>query len=327
MYVFNIVVSTKVYVKSEFDFIHSLRRRSPASLIGDDCAVLPKDAATDLLVTADMLIEDIDFRLDWTKPEFLGHKALAVSLSDIAAMGGRPIWAMLSIGVPETIWKSDFVDRFYNGWFELAAECGVELVGGDLSRAPDKLVIDSIVGGEVAKGRAIRRSGTKIGDRIFVSGSLGGAAGGLKLLESGERLNAEMTTSSDLLIIKQLKPCAKLAVSNILQTLQLATSMIDLSDGLSSDLAHICSESHVGAIIQAEKVPVDDDLQRVFGTDTAFDLALHGGEDFALLFTVSPENSLDVPGACIGEITESGIDIVDGVGTRPLEPLGFQHFQ
>ena len=108
-------------MKSEFDFIEKIRRLTqPKSFkigIGDDCAVLPKDSKTDLVITADLLVEDIDFRLDWTKPEFIGHKALAVSLSDVAAMGAKPIWAMLSIGIPEKIWKTDFVEKFYDGWF------------------------------------------------------------------------------------------------------------------------------------------------------------------------------------------------------------------
>ena len=107
-------------MKSEFEFINDLKSRFSLDKIGDDCAVLPKNETTDLLITADLLIEDIDFRLEWTKPEFLGHKALAVSLSDIAAMGGTPKWALMSIGVPKDLWKTDFLDRFYDGWHKLA---------------------------------------------------------------------------------------------------------------------------------------------------------------------------------------------------------------
>src|SRR5436190_1700034 len=164
-------------MKSEFEFINDLKSRFSLDKVGDDCAVLPKDDKTDLLVTADLLIEDIDFRLEWTTPEFLGHKALAVSLSDIAAMSGTPKWALLSIGVAENLWKTDFLDRFYAGWHKLAAKYELELVGGDISRSHDKLVIDSIVGGEVQHGKAILRSGAKPGDGIYISGTLGGAAG------------------------------------------------------------------------------------------------------------------------------------------------------
>ncbi len=145
-------VSTPNQMRSEFDFIQNIKNKYGLGKIGDDCAVLPKDDKTDMVVTADMLVEEIDFRLDWTTPEFLGHKALAVSLSDIAAMGAAPDWAMLSIGVPPELWENDFLDRFYAGWHKLAAEHSVELVGGDISRVPDKFVIDSVVGGSSAEG-------------------------------------------------------------------------------------------------------------------------------------------------------------------------------
>ena len=161
--------------RSEFDFIQNIKNKFLLGRVGDDCAVLPKNDKTDLLVTADMLVEEIDFRLAWTTPGLLGHKALAVSLSDIAAMGGQPVWAMISIGVPEKLWKTDFLDRFYDGWFALARQFNVELVGGDVSRTPDKVTIDSIVGGEVEKGRAVLRSSANPGDAIFVTGTLGGA--------------------------------------------------------------------------------------------------------------------------------------------------------
>src|SRR5690348_13359605 len=126
-------------MQSEFEFIEKIRsRQSNSSIktgIGDDCAVIPKNSKTDLVITTDLLVEDIDFRLDWTIPEFLGHKALAVSLSDIAAMGANPVWAMLSIGIPEKIWKTDFVENFYEGWFALAEKFGVVLIGGDVSKS------------------------------------------------------------------------------------------------------------------------------------------------------------------------------------------------
>ena len=130
-------------------------KRFNLAKIGDDCAVLPKDEQTDLVITTDLLVEDIDFRLDWTTPEFLGHKSLAVSLSDVAAMGAKPVWSMLSIGIPTKIWKTNFVDKFYEGYFELAKKFDVEFVGGDVSKTPDKIVIDSIVAGEVEKGKAV----------------------------------------------------------------------------------------------------------------------------------------------------------------------------
>src|SRR5205085_65830 len=137
---------------SEFEFIDRMKSKYGLTRIGDDCAVLPKDDLTDTVITADMLVEDIDFRLDWATPGQIGLKALAVSLSDIAAMGGDPKWAMLSVGVSEKLWKTDFLDLFYSGWHALAAQFGVELIGGDVSRTPEHIVIDSIVGGEVPNG-------------------------------------------------------------------------------------------------------------------------------------------------------------------------------
>ncbi|HEY9285754.1 MAG TPA: AIR synthase related protein, partial [Pyrinomonadaceae bacterium] len=168
---------------SEFDFIARLRGRTPAGRarglvrgIGDDAAVLRPGAKTDTVVTADLLVEDVDFRLTTSAPGALGHKALAVSLSDIAAMGARPRWALISVGLPPRVWDSPFLDEFYEGFFRLAGEHNVALVGGDVSRTPDRVVVDSIVVGEVARGRAVLRSGARAGDQIFVTGSLGGAA-------------------------------------------------------------------------------------------------------------------------------------------------------
>jgi len=331
LYVFNEVVSITFSVKSEFELIHSLRSRSAVSAIGDDCAVLPKDEWTDLLITADMLIEDVDFRLQWTTPDSLGHKALAVSLSDIAAMGGKPVWAMLSLGVPQELWENGFVEAFYSGWYELAGKYDVSLVGGDISRSTGKLVIDSIVGGEVAHGKAIRRSGAQIGDGIFVTGSLGGAAGGLDLLENGFVQRENIGPEHARLAARQLKPDPQLTTANLLFSLGVVTSMIDVSDGLSSDLGHICNESAVGARIYADRLPVDRDLHEIFGEERAFAMALNGGEDLGLLFTGNTEaiNAAAVAGATnIGEVTGSAgsIDLVEGDRSSPLEPLGFRHF-
>lgn len=311
---------------SEFEFIQNIKTKFSLKAVGDDCAVLPKDAETDLLVTTDMLVEDIDFRLDWTTPEFLGYKALSVSLSDIAAMGGQPVWSMLSIGVPESLWKTNFLDRFYDGWFALAREFKVELVGGDVSRTSNKVVIDSIVAGEVEKGSAILRSTARPGDAIFVTGTLGGAAGGLRLLEAEER-----TVDADDLLQKQLQPKPQLGSAKLLQLLGIATSMIDLSDGLSSDLRHICNASTVGAFLRSESVPVNADLPAHFSAKDCTEMALNGGEDFELLFTVSKKNILHPK---LGEFTHIG-DITANVGmielsidgkSQILEPKGFRHF-
>ncbi|MGD9564391.1 MAG: thiamine-phosphate kinase [Pyrinomonadaceae bacterium] len=315
-------------MRSEFDFIQHLKQKYALNRIGDDCAVLPRDGKTDMVVTADMLVEGIDFRLDWTTPEFLGHKALAVSLSDIAAMGAGPDWAMLSIGVPPGLWGDHFLDMFYTGWHELAAEHDVELVGGDISRVPDHLVIDSIVGGAVPKGQAILRSGAHPGNAIYVTGPLGGAARGLQLLQSGESIGKAAADVIPLLL-RQLRPTPKLADGERLRSDSIATAMIDISDGLSSDLAHLINASGVGARLYADSIPVEDPISG--GSADALENALHGGEDFELLFTADPKKVSTANSSeffRIGEVTANAgiIELIVDDETQILEPKGYRHF-
>jgi thiamine-monophosphate kinase len=314
---------------NEFEFIKNIKNRFSLKAIGDDCAILPKDAETDMAVTADMLIENIDFRLDWTTPQLLGHKALAVSLSDLAAVGAEPRWAMLSIAIPEFLWNAKFLDPFYDGWHDLASVFGVELVGGDISRTDSGLVIDSTVAGDVPRGSALMRSGARPGDGIYVSGPLGSAAGGLRMLENGERLSS---TKTNALLMKQLKPEPRVSLGTNIRSSGVATAMIDLSDGLSSDLAHICSASGVGAVVNANDLPFDGDLMTfAVSIDTMLDLALNGGEDFELLFTASNEeiSALGLPEIFrIGEVTANvGVIELNRNGANELlPPKGFRHF-
>lgn len=313
-------------MKSEFQFIRSIKDRFSLSEIGDDCAVLPKDKESDLLISADMLVQDVDFRLEWAKPADIGYKSLAVSLSDIAAMGGTPLWSLISLAVPESLWNDDFLDNFYEGWYFLAKKHAVELVGGDISSTNDKFVIDSIVLGEVPKGRAIRRSGAKPGDHIYVSGTLGGAAGGLRLLE-----RSQIDPESHL-IEKQLRPTPQVALGKHLNALGIVTSMIDISDGLSSDLAQICHSSGVGACIEAEKIPIDPNLAEAFtDRNEILEFAVNGGEAFELLFTVSPKNTdrlRDLDVVRLGTVTEHAdtLEISHNGNTKELLPGGFRHF-
>ena len=327
-------------MKSEFELIKSIAAKSeirnPKSEIragiGDDCAVIGQNGKFDLVITTDLLIEDVDFRLSWTTPEFVGHKALAVSLSDAAAMGAKPVWALISIGVPAQLWATDFVERFYDGWFALAGKFNVALVGGDVSRAPDKLVIDSIVAANVPKNRAVLRSGARVGDSIFVTGSLGGAAAGLRLLE--QNLNRAPNQFENLLIKRQLRPTPRVKTGLRLGKHRLATAMIDLSDGLSSDLRHLCRMSGVGARIFADQIPVDENLHNIgYSKSDALALALDGGEDFELLLTSARENSDKIRASfpeisCIGEIVDrdNAITQVDGTIEIALKSSGFRHF-
>ena len=314
-------------MRTEFEFIRNIKKKYWLNRLGDDCAVLSKDPDFDLVVTADMLVEDIDFRREATMPALLGHKALAVSLSDIAAMGGTPKWAMLSIAVPRKIWESKFVDKFYEGWFALAREHGVELIGGDISRSPNKIVIDSVVAGHVSKGRAIRRSSAAVGDSIFVTNHLGGAAGGLFLLESGMAYTSSRGSRKKL-IERQLIPIPRVEIGK--RVASHATAMIDISDGLSADLHHICEASNVGARIDLELIPIDPNL-KVFSPDKRLEFALGGGEDFELLFTSKQKKLSSTKTAsitCIGEVTSNTgiVELVERDHARVLPPKGYRHF-
>lgn len=346
---------------NEFDFIRKIKalaqeRGLSSGLvrgIGDDAAVFKSFAGRDVVVSTDLLVEDIDFRRETTQPDLLGHKALAVSLSDIAAMGARPRWALLSIGLPNEIWESGFVDSFYAGFFQLATRYGVTLIGGDVSRTLEKIVIDSIVIGECPSEREVFRAGAKPGDQIFVTGFLGDAAAGLRLLERGARLPPSSATeplpyanveqspgrhSIDYLLLRQLRPEPRVGWGLLIGEKRLATAMIDLSDGLSSDLNHLCTESNVGALIEASQIPIDQLVTELTGR-RALDplmLALHGGEDFELLFTVDPDNVTSLPTRVdgvsltrIGKITAAsdGVRISEGSRNWILEPGGWEHFK
>jgi len=333
-----------------------------------------------LIVTTDLLVEGVDFHRQATPAHLLGHKALAVSLSDIAAMGARPFWSFLAIGMSREEWNTNFKDEFYEGFFALADHFGVTLAGGDISETKDGIVIDSIVLGEVASGAAVKRSGARPGDQIYVTGNLGGAAAGLKLIELGARVDPRsevggqksevrgqrsepgaIATGSGVrsptvregtvapeaehsddeaiqtLLLRQLRPQPRTGWGIVLGEQQLASAMIDLSDGLSSDLGHLCKESNVGAAIDAAAIPLDEDVRHLCGR-RALDplaLALHGGEDFELLFTVAPENVTRLPkkvdGALIsriGEITDQpgSVKITEQNHVWDLRPEGFEHF-
>ncbi|HZI61479.1 MAG TPA: thiamine-phosphate kinase [Pyrinomonadaceae bacterium] len=333
-------------MKDEFEFIETLRERASASSsvvgIGDDAAVFQTTAGKETVVTTDLLIEDIDFRRTTIPPYLLGHKALAVSFSDIAAMGARPRWLLTSIGVPSDVWQTDFGDRLYSGLFELANRYDVQLIGGDTSRTEEKIVIDSIVIGECFAGQAVKRSGAKVGDQIFVTGSLGGAAAGLRLVERGahlaeQNLDDEDSKKLDHVLLRQLRPEPRVGWGIVLGDEKFATSMIDISDGLSSDLNHLCSASDVGALIESSFLPIDHQVVELCGRRALdpLQLALHGGEDFELLFTVRPSDVPRLPRRVdgtqitrIGEITNrnEGVQIREGARVWDLNPGGWKHF-
>lgn len=328
---------------SESDIISRLRRLAGATPdvrvgIGDDAAVLKRAGGTDLVACCDLMVEGVHFRTEWTPPRLLGRKALATNLSDVAAMGAVPRFAMLSIALPRAC-PSGFVDDLFDGLFELAKESGVAIIGGDTSSSTDSLFIDVSVIGECESGKAVTRGGAKIGDSIYVSGSLGASALGLSLLESGIRL--EELREQDVrrsAILKHLSPLPQLKLGQSLGTAGLATAMIDISDGLSTDLSHILDASHCGAVIHASSIPIAECVCSIASEKRGVDslrLALNGGEEYELLFTSAVENHqriadvsgmLGVPVTAIGEIVAGkGLKLDNDGVLETLEPLGYQH--
>ena len=215
--------------------------------IGDDCAVLRLRAGHDLLTTTDFSLEDVHFRRQWHPAESVGHRCLARGLSDIAAMGGDPTAAFLSLALPAKLPQS-WVDGFIRGVLKLAHESGISLAGGDTAQSPSGVLADIIVLGSVPRGTAVLRSGARPGDRIYVTGTLGAAAAALNLLFAKRKLAPRQFP-------KHFFPQPRIRQGQVLREKNLASSMIDISDGLSTDLSHICQESNVGAEIWANAIP------------------------------------------------------------------------
>lgn len=344
----------EITMLGEFEFIEKLKVRAPkggrrrlTQSIGDDCAIFRNRKGNEIVITTDLLIEEIDFQIAYTTATDLGHKAFTVSASDIAAMGARSLFSLISIGVPQSAWESGFGEGFYHGFNAQAERFGVVNIGGDISRTPKQIVIDSIMIGEVKRGHAIRRSGALPGDLIFVSGQLGGAAAGLAILNDQlDRLKraehtpvtarCEQDEARQKLIARHIRPHPQLALGLLLGQKKLASAMIDISDGLSSDLLHLCNESGVGANINANSIPVDQNIYKSgLTSSTPLNYALNGGEDFELLFTVKPRNVRhlyrelhSLPIFHIGVVTpEKGeLLIVKDGKAEPLIAGGHRHF-
>jgi thiamine-monophosphate kinase len=288
--------------------------------IGDDCAVLRLKPGFELLVTTDFCIENVHFRRVWHPPAVVGHRCLTRGLSDIAAMGGEPLACFLSLGLPDDLPQS-WVRGFLRGLLALARRYKVQLAGGDVSAAP-QITADIVVAGQVPAGKAVLRSGARPGDRIYVTGSLGASAATLKELFAGKSVKPSKFNS-------HFYPTPRLEVGDWLRKRHLTTAMIDVSDGLSVDLAHICGESGVAAFLISSKVPV--------ARNADLDLALNGGEDYELLFTARrkakiPARIAGVQVTEIGEIRNrkdysSAIQILGENGkVRPLPQRGWEHF-
>ncbi len=323
----------------EFGLISKIRDWMGASRsdvvqgIGDDVAVVEMGKKV-LLLTTDLLIEEIHFERSWTDPYRLGKKALAVNLSDIAAMGGIPKYFLISLGLPRTL-PFSFVSLFYRGLKEMARQFQVDLVGGDTSLS-QKIIINICVIGEGKRGSLLFRNGAKVGDDLYVSGTLGDAALGLKILQ-----NKSSPRNPKRLINKHLSPTPRLELGQALARKKIASAMIDVSDGLLSDTLHLMEESKVGARIWEDHIPLSDSYRRWIRTYSKdpYQFALSGGEDYELLFTALPEkratilslaHSLNIPITRVGEILpkKEGVQLI-GRGGEKISPnrTGFDHFK
>jgi thiamine-monophosphate kinase len=303
--------------RGEFDLIAWARERSAARGptvvgIGDDCAVLKLNADRQTLVTTDMLMEGRHFHLEETSARQIGYKALAVNLSDIAAMAGIPIAAVAAVALPRSRAQTLF-EELFAGMMDLAVANNVDLVGGDTNAWDGPLVLSLTVLGEA--NRPVLRSGAQVGDSVFVTGPLGGS-----------------------LLGRHLRPTPRIAEAQALASAVTLHAMIDVSDGLSSDLRHILEESgRLGAILESESIPIHDDARRQSHLTgrTPLDHALNDGEDFELCFTVSADDAEKLirhpPDRVslykIGEIiSEPGMILRDRAGSRTqLRPGGFDH--
>ena len=325
--VFVVPLPEKVFIseirKLANSWAYKRRQRGIVTGIGDDCAVLRMPAGADILVTTDLTLEGVHFQRDWHSADSVGHRCLARGLSDIAAMGGKPTAAFLSLAVPRDLPQS-WVNAFTRAVTHLAGRCGAGLVGGDTAQSPNGILADIIVVGTAPKGQAILRSGAHPGDRIFVTGELGGSAAAVFEMDKHGRLNPNHYQ-------KHFCPEPRIEIGQYLRKKGIASAMIDTSDGLSTDLAHICEESQVGAEIDLARIP----RARVGRNrhEVTAELALHGGEDYELLFTAAARRPVptQVAGVKITEIgrvtAREGLFLRTGNRIEKLLPRGWEYFR
>jgi len=313
----------------EFDLIRRFasQLRLPKNVLigpGDDCAVV-RVGSRKLLLTTDLLIENIHFRRDWMSPEEIGFKAMRVNLSDIAAMGGEPRFALVSLGLPVDA-RGRYAEKLFRGLRRAAEESGAVVVGGDTNAAA-KLIVNVVVMGETG-GKVLLRRGAQVGDDLYVTGSLGGSALGLEALKRGR------CKGSEAFIARHKKPPLRVTIGRQLALRPGLTAMMDLSDGLAGDLPHLLKASGVGACLDASQIPFPKLFQGVAGRMglNATALAIAGGEDYELLFTASPRVKIPnkiggVPITKIGKITSHAGRIEESGGVFDFDRhRGFRHF-
>ena len=323
----------------EFDLIDTIRahvniaRDDVVLGIGDDAALTRVAPGRQLVTCADTLVAGVHFPRD-TAPEDLGWKSLAVNLSDLAAMGAAPAWALLALTLPEA--DARFVERFAQGFAELARAHDVVLIGGDTTQGPLSITVTAL--GTVPPGEALTRAGARVGDAVFVTGTLGDAAGALRLLQAARNREppAEGLRPSIAAMSSRLRrPEPRVAVGLALRGI--ANACIDVSDGLLADLGHVCAASGVGALLAADALPLSSALTPAFDAATCRELALAGGDDYELCFTATGAREADMQAALaragchatrIGHIVAgSGLRVLDAYGNEVATPrAGWEHF-
>ena len=334
--------TAEMIFQSEDEFVRWLRALTSGKSsqirtgVGDDAAVVRIGRNRDLILTADLSIEGVHFTRRLHRAKSVGHRALARSLSDIAAMGGVPRFALISVAFPRAVSRA-WIEEFYGGVLNLAARFHVAVIGGDTSIVKRTAMIDVTLAGEVPRGRGVLRSGARPGDMIFVSGKLGQSARGLEVLKSQARRNKrarryqQENSETAKTVDAHLFPEPRCELGGWLQRSGIPSAMMDISDGLSTDLMRLCEASKVGGEVDTGRVPGPAGVSR----EHSLALALNGGEDYELLFTVPKRNLRKVPRSyrgvplnCIGRICRSREVVLvheDG-GRSPLAAAGYDHF-
>ncbi|MFH1729139.1 MAG: thiamine-phosphate kinase [Pseudomonadota bacterium] len=292
----------------EFALIEKIKELFPKNYpdevicgIGDDTAIIKKDDNHSILATVDMQVEGKHFDTKYASFYEIGQKALSVNISDIAAMGGKPSFAFISLGLPGNLETNTF-DQIMHGIKKEATEYQISVLGGNIAKT-NQIIIDIFLMGEINTKHILKRSGAKISDRIFVTGNLGSSALGLKMLQDfGKDYPREFENS----VKAHLKPVPRIKAGQVIAKAGYATAMIDISDGLIQDLEHVCEASKVGAIIYKDKLPVAHDVQTP--EYSIKDLALCGGEDYELLFTMKSDTSI---GLIESLFKESGVKLTE----------------
>jgi len=326
----------------EFGFIRSItngcvnNNEEVIQGIGDDCAVIGPFGDKVLLITTDLLAENIHFILDKIPPEHIGEKAIGVNLSDIAAMGGRPRHAFISIAMPPSF-PVAALDALYRGMKQMCKRFGVNILGGDTSASSGTLFINIAVTGVAHKDKVLYRKGASAGDMVYVCGTLGASAAGLKILKGEIPANEALWPT---LVLAHTRPRPLVAEGIVIGSSALASAMIDISDGLVADLGHICRQSGVGAEIHEDSLPLSEALVNLadqYHLDP-IEFALTGGEDYSLLVTVPDSNTRQFEQllvketgtrpVAIGRITKAnGVRCIRADGReRTLEASGYEHF-